>query len=122
MFLIESTTSTPKEALQLTQYLITNYPVTSFTKGWIKFVNRGYLKGCATGLASRHENHWVDLTVTLGFKTSRRSVKAVCHTLAHEYKHALQFDQGLYSGTTVDPVFEAEANSFATQILKELNI
>jgi len=56
----------------------------------------------------------------LGFSKERRPLAKVLHTIAHEYCHALQYDQEKpASCTEADQFGEQEAPKFLQSILKK---
>jgi Zn-dependent peptidase ImmA (M78 family) len=112
--------NTPQEALNLLQTLEERYPLTNLTGGTLTFINRDHTDRHAKGMATRYDD-FIHLKVSLGYKDSRRSEQEVCWILAHEYKHALQYDTNELTQALVGQRrFEDQADSFADQIMEEV--
>jgi len=87
--------ATPQEAIQFTQHLLDTFPLTKTHQICIEFSSKNSIGRQAWGRA-KNWNYTclcIHLEIALGFSKERRPLAKVLHTVAHEYCHALQYDQ-----------------------------
>jgi len=99
--------ATPQEAIQFTQYLLQSFPITTRRQITTEFRSTNSIGRDNWGMAHDYKcNNTIFLELALGTTKDRRSLPDLLHTIAHEYCHALQYDQEKPASCT-------EANLFA---------
>jgi len=91
---IKTHKATPEEAIQFIQHLTKKFPLTNQRQLVIEFLSTNSTGRHAHGRAF----HWpvmgtIYIEVALGTRKERRPLSGLLHTIAHEYCHALQYDQ-----------------------------
>jgi len=91
---IKAHPATPQEAIDFFNHLLNSFPITNQRQCIIEFISTNSTGRHAHGRAF----HWpvmgtIYLEVALGNARERRPLARVLHTVAHEYCHALQYDQ-----------------------------
>ena len=93
--IINAHKATPQEAIQFAQHLLQKFPLNKAYQICIEFSSKNSIGRHAWGRAKQ----WnftcfcIHLEIALGTSKERRRLANVLHTLAHEYCHALQYDQ-----------------------------
>ena len=92
--IINAHKATPEEAIQFTQYLLQKFPIITKKQITIEFRPTNSIGRGNWGRTHNYQfNNTIFLELALGFSKERRPLSGLLHTIAHEYCHALQYDQ-----------------------------
>lgn len=117
---IKAHPATPTEATQFIAHLLHSFPLNNQRQFVIEFISTNNTGRHAHGRAF----HWpvmgtIYLEVALGNRRERRPLNKVLHTIAHEYCHALQYDQDRPACCTeADQFGDKEAPKFLQSLVK----
>lgn len=115
---------TPGKVLSLLKHLQAHFPLTNTHHMNIYFENRPNVRHHAMGFASPGVHNgrlYTNLHIGLGFKKTPRPLTEVLDTLAHEYRHAIQYDNATLGDDTDIAKYGdcVEAFEFAAKIVPE---
>jgi hypothetical protein len=108
--------TTPAILLGFVHYLSSTHPLHNTKHLYWIFQNRDLCAKGAKGFACAGTYKglkYTTLRIALGFLRSQRTEQELLHTVAHEYKHALQYDADLTRQGPTSSDEELEACEFA---------
>jgi len=106
--------NTPQAYIDFVDFLVSTYPLRNTSHLIWEFTNRPEVAHKAWGInynATYDGQKCTTCNVAMGSLKMPRPIEKVLHTIAHEYRHAMQYDIGLEGDCT-------EADKFADKVAK----